>query len=193
MCWLKISTDDSPPNGTDARRQLVQDDAERVDVGARVDRLALAPARATCRAACRRWRRCASGSTARRRRSSWRCRSRGSWPPRAPPLRARKTFSGFMSRCTMPLSCAAARPCPTAMSIRHAPRSSAQRRPVAHALGERLPVEKLHRQVDLPRRQRGEVVDLDDVLVADRRRRPRLLAKALHRLRPSRRPRARAA
>src|SRR6185312_15158210 len=58
-----------------------------------------------------------------------------------------------------------------------------QRRAVTDALGERLSVEELHRQVDLSRRQRGEVVDLDDVLVPDRRRRPRLLAEALQRLR----------
>ena len=52
----------------------------------------------------------------------------------------------------------------------------------AHALGQRDAVEILHRQIDGARRQRREIFDLDDVLVADRRRRPRLLTEARHRL-----------
>jgi len=67
------------------------------------------------------------------------------------------------------LSCAADRPLQTWSKI-------------AHALGQRAPLQELHREIDRAVRQRREIVDLDDVVVADRRRAPRFLTKARDRL-----------
>ena len=99
-----------------ARQHLVEDRAEAEDVGARVHRLRRAPARATCsrrcRAPCRRSvRRSTRRRVARRRRSSARVSfARPKSRIFTRPSCVTKMFSGFRSRWTMPLSCAAARP-----------------------------------------------------------------------------------
>jgi hypothetical protein len=85
-------------------------------------------------------------------------------------------FSGFMSRWVICFACAAA-----------AGLDQDVEQPIdAHRLGdhvvERGSVEELHAHVDPAVGELAEVLDRDDVAVADRRRRPRLLAEPGHRL-----------
>ena len=53
ICLSATTIGVSPVNGDPPGEDLVEDEADRVDVGAGVDRLSLRPARAPCRPACR--------------------------------------------------------------------------------------------------------------------------------------------
>ena len=93
-----------------AGEQLVDDDAERVDVAERARPAARSPARARCSRSCRA--RSRSGSGPAGRRPSARSRSRSPSPRRC----ASSTFCGLTSRCTSPFSCAKASACPTSIA-----------------------------------------------------------------------------
>ena len=97
----------------------------------------------------------------------------------SPTRLVRKTFSGLMSRWTMPFSCAATRPestC-TRMSITS---SNGSPPSAADAVGQRLADELLHDEVGAAVVERAEVVHLADVRVADRAGGARLLVEAPH-------------
>ena len=86
-------------------------------------------------------------------------------------------FSGLMSRWTMPLACAAReRRC----GLRGDPQDAllGQLGLAREALGERLALEELHHDERAAVVGVAEVGDVDDVLVADRRRELRLLLEA---------------
>ena len=126
-----------------AVERLVERDAERELIGARVDRLAAGTAPAPCTPACRRARRCGSGRprrirrrdggavsastvVGRRRRSTAPLSSSVAPPDRrtrpksttfGTPFLSSRTLSGLKSRWTRPSACAAARPWPTSMNI----------------------------------------------------------------------------
>ena len=172
------------PEGPLAGEHLVEHGPEREDVGARVHRLARAPARGPCSPTVPITRPGSvesdivgtsrpSGAT-----GSMRARPKSStftWPEPS-----RKTFSGLRSRWTMPLSCAAARPPAISSAISTALRGG--RAPVLQALAERLALEQLHRGVD-GALLAAEVVDGEDVRVGEGGDRLRLALEAGERVR----------
>ena len=100
MCLIAIEIGASPSNGTLAGQQLVEHDADRVEVRAAVDRLALGLLGREVLRRCRRSRRSGSSPTSRRRARS---RSRR---PSPGPSRSMITFCGLTSRWTIPRRCA---------------------------------------------------------------------------------------
>ena len=172
----------SASKGTRAGEQLVHDHADRIDVGAMIERLAerLLGRHVVRRAEDRR--RCASALCAPSAPETLAMPKSRIFTTARPFFCARKMFSGFMSRWTMPLSCAAREPAARPAARCRAPHRRRAAASCCMRSASATPVEELHRQVHRARRQRREIVDLDDVLVTDRRRRPRLLAEARHRL-----------
>ena len=94
-----------------------------------------------------------------------------------PSRSMRNTFSGLRSRWTMPLSCAA----PSARAICDGDADRAvgrERRAVLDRLRQRRAVDVLHHRVRHALGRLAEVGDVDDVRMADARRRLRLLDEA---------------
>jgi hypothetical protein len=91
---------------------------------------------------------------------------------RTRPSAPTSTLSGLKSRCNRPTAWAAARPRPGVDEHRHdvAPRSLPARQPV----GQRVALDELHRDVDVAVGGGADVVDRDDVGVAELRDRLRL-------------------
>ena len=106
-----------------AGEQLVEQQAERVDVGGRRHRLAadLLGARVVRASSAAPATVSVDAAVAARDRGSWRCRSRAAWDARR---RVTSTLPGFRSRCTMWCSCA----CCTASSTARHSRSAVGRR-----------------------------------------------------------------
>ena len=94
-----------------------------------------------------------------------------------PCASSRNRFSGLMSRWTMPFACAAASADAACDAMRRM-RCSGSWCSRDEALGERLALEELHHDERAAVVGGAEVGDVDDVLVADRRRELRLLLEA---------------
>ena len=163
-----------------AGRHLVQHDAEREQIGARVNVLRRAPARATCT---RPFPPRSPDSSSRAR--SWSPRSRQLLPvgrtlasPKsrifAWPRLVTNRFAGLMSRCTMPAACAASSA--SAISIASVSSRSMSSGRAADALLQRRPVEELHDE-ERAAVLLADIVDRADVGVIQRRCGPRLAAE----------------
>ena len=170
------------------REHVVQDRAERVDVGARDRRGARRPARATCTRACRARRRprchrgraaafargrrlgdAASGSfsAAPARRSLARPQSRTIVSPNAPT----RMLLGLRSRWTMPWSCAYATASAAVMTCGSSASRSARVSASRIDARQRLPEHELHHEERLAARPEAGVVDGHDAGVLQARRR----------------------
>ena len=190
----KMSADVAAENGRDPGRHLVEHDAEREQIGARVElfaaRLFRRHVRDRAHGAARArqvvFRRGAIASAWRWRPPiRRRCRFAGVRFARpksrifAGPRSTRKMFAGLMSRCTIPFECA-----------RRGRRRSECRSPGApnldrlggDAVLERLALEQLHGD-ERPALEFSDVVNRADVRMIERRRGARLAAKPLDRLR----------
>ena len=114
----------APANARRPLHHLVQDGAQREDVGPVVDRLARAPARATCSPSSRRPPGVVAGAmvSARSRFApGWRIRARPKSRIVTRPSALTNRLAGLMSRCTIPRSCAAASPSGDVARVARAP------------------------------------------------------------------------
>ena len=95
------------------------------------------------------------------------------------PCRSTNTFSGFTSRCTIPRSCAAARPSAISIPMWSARAISAAATPPGKYPAERLAFQELHGDPDRAVGQQVGAVHGDDVLVPQPAERDGLLVGAL--------------
>ena len=152
--------------GASFREQLVENDAQRVDVGGGRDRLAgdLLGRRVVRRKRAPGHFRQRRIVARRPRRSAWRCRNRAAAPG---PRTSRGCCAGFRSRCTISLACACATALATCRNRRRRCRTSSRRSRQYSLIG--MPFDVLEREIRLAVCGDAGVVETRDVRMVERR------------------------